>query len=167
MRSCPGRPLDRNATLPILSCYFGGLLNGPFGQEMLHATEYARKMSPNKACRHAAPPPSEPDKTAILAGFRYGRSDGVTARRSTVQNTVQSHRNPLSNDHIGRCTDMVVFLFGRTLGRTLGRTSQIVYKNRKVSFGRTFGRTFYASYRIYSNTYHIINGVKSCVILCI
>ena len=133
-----------------------------------HNTPEKRPQTRHAECGHnLCKTPSEPDKTAILAGFRYERSDGITAKRSTIQNTVQSHRNPLSNDHIGRCTNMVFFLFGRTFGRTLGRTSQIVYKNRKVSFGRTFGRTFFVYYRIYSDSYHIISDVKLCEILFI
>lgn len=72
MRSHPGRPLDRNATLLILSCYFGGLLNGPFGQEMLHATKYARKMAPNKACRHAGTTHAKPRQSPIKRQFWRG-----------------------------------------------------------------------------------------------
>lgn len=76
MRSLPGRPFDRNATLLILSCYFGGLLNGPFEQQMLHATEYARKKVPNKACRHAGTthvkPRQNPIKRLFWRGFVMG-----------------------------------------------------------------------------------------------
>ena len=110
-----------------------------------HNTPEKRPQTRHAECGHnLCKTPSEPDKTAILAGFRYERSDGITAKRSTIQNTVQSHRNPLSNDHIGRCTNMVFFLFGRT-----------------------FGRTFFVYYTSYSDSYHISSEVKLCEILCI
>ena len=72
MRSHPGRPIDRNATLVILSCYFGGLLNGPFGQEMLHDPKYAPKMAANKACRHAGTIHVKPRQNPIKRQFWRG-----------------------------------------------------------------------------------------------
>lgn len=133
-----------------------------------HNTPEKRPQTRHAECGHnLCKTPSEPDKKAIPTGFHCGRSDDIVVRRQLFKTLFNRIVIPFQTAILVRCTDMVVFLFGRTLGRTLGRTSQIVYKNRKVSFGRTFGRTFYVSYRIYSNTYRIINGAKWCVILCI
>ena len=47
-----------------------------------------------------------------------GGRDGVTARCSTVQTSVQTAKNILSNDHISVSTDMVVFIFRVALRAT-------------------------------------------------
>ena len=68
-----------------------------------------------------------------------GGRDGVTARCSTVQTSVQTAKNILSNDHIGKSNDMVSFLFRCSFRCSINAIS----KKRKViircSFRCSFG----------------------------
>lgn len=146
MRSHPGRPLDRNATLLILSCYFGGLLNGPFGQEMLHATEYARKIAPNKACRHAGTTHAKPRQSPIKRQFWRGC---VMGDLMVSQQDVQPFKTLFNRIVIPFQTTILVGApiwsvlgLGGHLGRHLGGHQKQFNKIEKCHLGGHLGRHF-------------------------
>lgn len=107
MRSLPGRPLDRNATLVILSCYFGRLLNGLFGQEMLHDPKYAPKMAANKACRHAGTIHVKPRQNPIKRQFWRGF---VMSDQMVSQQDVQPFKTLFNRIVIPFQTTILVYL---------------------------------------------------------
>lgn len=61
-----------------------------------------------------------------------GGRDGVTARCSTVQTSVQTAKNILSNDHIGKSNDMVSFYLDVHLDVHLDVQSTPYLKNEKL-----------------------------------